>query len=124
MESPFDISSNKTFTLYIETILEPLSEEYKEVLGLDIMPEGPLNKCVFQTRLPELSPFKYPYNITCSYYLTKFPSTKTYMYRTDIPSVFSFLQSNGYTINTSLTRLYRHNNIKTRELVCVINYNN
>lgn len=57
MNSPFDIVSNKTFALYIETILEPLSREYKSVVSLDIMPDGPISQCVFQAKNPELSQF-------------------------------------------------------------------
>jgi hypothetical protein len=122
MISPFDIASNKTFALYVETILEPVSLEYKSVVSLDIMPDGPLSQCVFQAKHPELSQFKYPYSTTCRYYLTRYPSTKTYMERDDIPNIFSYLDANGYTINTSLTRLYRHNNTNTKELICVVQY--
>ena len=122
MNSPFDIVTNKTFALYIETILEPVSCEYKSVVSLDIMPDGPISQCVFQAKHPELSQFKYPYSATCRYYLTRYPSTKTYMERDDIPKIFSYLNANGYTINTSLTRLYRHNNTNTKELMCVVQY--
>ena len=122
MSSPFDTVSNKTFALYIETILEPVTHEYKSVVSLDIMPDGPISECVFQAKHQELSQFKYPYSTTCRYYLTKYPSTKTYMERDDIPKIYSYLEANGYTINTSLTRLYRHNNSNTKELMCVVKY--
>jgi len=123
MNSPFDTVSNKTFALYIETILESISNEYKSVISLDIMPDGPIRQCVFQAKHRELSQFQYSYNTTCRYYLTKYPSTKTYMERDDIPKIFSYFESNGYVINTSLTELYRYNNTKAKELICVINYN-
>lgn len=123
MESPFDIASNKTFALYIESILESVTREYKSVVTLDIMPDGPISQCVFQAKHPELSQFKYPYNTTCRYYLTRYPGTKTYMERNDIPQIFAYLEANGYVINTSLTRLYRHNNSNTKELICVVRYN-
>jgi hypothetical protein len=122
MSSPFDTVSNKTFALYLETILEPVSREYKCVVSLDIMPDGPISECVFQSKHPELSQFKYHYSTTCRYYLSKYPSTKTYMEREDIPKIYSYLEANGYTINTSLTRLYRHNNSNTKELICVVKY--
>ena len=122
MNSPFDTVSNKTFALYTETILEPFSREYKSVISLDIMPDGPISQCVFQAKHQELSQFKYPYSTTCRYYLSKYPSTKTYMLRDDIPKILSYLNTNGYIINTSLTRLYRHNNTNTKELICVVQY--
>lgn len=122
MNSPFDAVSNKTFALYIETILEPVVNEYKSVVSLDLIPDGPISKCVFQTKHPELSQFKYPYSTTCRYYLTKYPSTKTYMERDDIPKIYSYLEANGYTINTELTELYRNNNSKIKEVICVVKY--
>jgi hypothetical protein len=122
MNSPFDIVSNKTFAIYIETILEPVSNEYKSVLSLDIMPDGPIRQCVFQAKHQELSQFKYPYSTTCRYYLTRYPMTKTYMGRDDIPKIFSYFEANSYIINTNLTELYRHNNTNTKELVCVVTY--
>ena len=53
MESPFDIVSNKTFALYIETILDPNSKEYIEVISLDVEPDGPLKACVFLAKNAE-----------------------------------------------------------------------
>lgn len=124
MESPFDLvsMSTKTFALYIEPILEPTTKEYKSVLTVDREPDGPLKTCVIQAKLPELSSFKYPYDTGCSYYLTKYPGTKTFMYREDIPKVFAFLESNGYVINAALTKMYRGHVVRSKELVCVINY--
>jgi hypothetical protein len=122
LDSPFDAVSNRTFAIYVETILEVVTNEYKSVISLDIMPCGPISKCVFLAKHRELSEFRCPISTTCRYYLTKYPLTHTYMERSDIPKIYSYLVSNGYIINTELTELYRHNNINTKELVCVVNY--
>ena len=124
MESPFDLptQNTKTFALYLEPILEPLTKEYQTVLTIDREPDGPLKQCVIQAKLPVLSVFKYPYDAECGYYLTKYPGTKTYMHQDDIPKVFAFLESNGYTINHAQTKIYRQTTIQTKVLVCVINY--
>ena len=124
MESPFDLPTmnTKTFALYLEPIMEPLSKEYQTVLTVDREPAGPLKQCVIQAKLPMLSVFKYPYATECSYYLTKYPGTKTYMHRDDIPKVFAFLESNGYTLNAAQTKMYRNLTNHSKELVCVINY--
>ena len=121
MESPFDMISNKVFALYLETLLEPFSQEYKTVVSLDTMPDGPISQCVFQAKSPELSIFKYPYETKCKYYLTKYPSTKTYMGRDDIPKIYSYLESNGYTVDKNLTKLYKENNTK-REIIGIVKY--
>ena len=124
MESPFDLPTlnTKTFALYLEPIMEPLTKEYLTVLTVDREPDGPLSQCVIQTKLPMLSVFKYPNATECSYFLTKYPGTKTYMYRDDIPKVFAFLESNGYTMNAAQTKMYRNLTVQSKELVCVINY--
>jgi hypothetical protein len=122
MENPFDIVSNKVFALYLEAILEPFTQEYKTVVSLDTMPDGPISQCVFHAKPRELSIFRNPYETKCKYYLTKYPSTKTYMDRDDIPKIYSYLEANGYTIDKNLTKLYKENNTK-REIICVVKYN-
>ena len=98
--------------LYLEPILDPRTKEYINVLTLDTYPEGPLRDLVKQQRLPELSPFKKTSTSTCKYVLIN-PDTE-YM---ELPSVFSYLQTNGYTIEYQLTKLYKHPNI-----VCLFSY--
>jgi hypothetical protein len=91
--------------LYLEPLLDPISQEYTNVLTLDSYPEGPLRDLVIQKRFPELSPFKKTSTASCKYVI--------YM---DLPSLFSYLQTNGYTIEYQQTKIYKH-----PYLVCLIN---
>lgn len=52
-----------------------------------------------------------------------------WMLEEDIPSVFSFLQANNYTINTSLTKLMNHSKVNlgsisqgNRRMVCIFSF--
>ena len=101
--------------LYLEPILDPLSQEYINILTVDSYPEGPLKDFVKQKRLPELSPFKKTSTTQCKYVLVH-PDTN-YMENKDIPFLFSCLQKNGYTIEYQQTKLYTHPN-----LVCIFSY--
>jgi hypothetical protein len=101
--------------LYLEPILDPLSQEYINILTVDSCPEGPLKDFVKQKRLPELSPFKKTSTAQCKYVLLH-PDTN-YMENKDIPFLFSYLQKNGYTIEYQQTKLYEHPN-----LVCIFSY--
>ena len=132
MESPFENKS--TATMYIETILNQQSKEYENIITLDNIPKGPIEKMISRIRFPSLSIFSdannRKLNYGCKNVLTRYPNNSScYMYEEDIPSVFSYLQSNGYTINTELTKLYKKsfsndntskNNNRT---ICIIQYN-
>ena len=101
--------------LYLEPILDPLSKEYMEVLTLDVYPEGPLRDLVKQQRLPEVSSFKKTTTSKCKYVLVR--SDAGYMEKNDIPSLFSYLQANGYNIEYHQTKLFKH-----PHLVCMFSY--
>ena len=113
--TPFLYIDKMGIALYLEPILDPLSQEYANVLTVDAYPEGPLKDFVKQKRLPELSQFKKTSTTQCKYVLVH-PDTN-YMENKDIPFLFSYLQKNGYTIEYQQTKLYKHPN-----LVCLFTY--
>ena len=131
MESPFE--NKLTATMYIETILNQKTKEYENIITLDNIIKGPIERMISRVRFPSLSIFseitnrKFDYG--CKNVLTRYPNNSNYyMYEEDIPSVFSYLQSNGYIINTELTKLYKKsfsndnttkNNNRT---ICIIQY--
>jgi len=131
MESPFENKS--TATMYIETILNSQTQEYENIITLDNILKGPIEKMISRIRFPSLSIFSdvnnRKLNYGCKNVLTRYPNNSSYyMYEEDIPSVFSYLQSNGYIINTELTKLYKKsfsndntskNNNRT---ICIIQY--
>ena len=101
--------------LYLEPILDPLSQEYTEVLTVDALPEGPLRDFVKQKRLPEVSTFKKTTTYQCKYVLVH-PDNE-YMKKNDIPFLFSYFQKNGYTLEYQQTKLF-----KQPYLVCMVSY--
>lgn len=142
-ESPFEKYQSKTVILYVEPLLDTYNQTYVSVLTLNAMPDGPLSKAVRIFNTPKLSPFQTFTNTisspdNCTYILMKYPnSNKTistnWMLEEDIPSVFSFLQSNNYTIDTSLTKLMNHSQVNlggisqikrtgNRRMVCMFSF--
>ncbi len=99
--------------LYLEPILDPRTKEYINVLTLDTYPEGPLRDLVKQQRLPSLSEFKAPNQEKCKYTLMD-EDKVCYLTKSDIPYMFSYLRTNGYTIDRDLSKLYKH-----EYLVCI-----
>lgn len=120
MESPF--SQNSTFVLYLEPIYNSFLQTYQNIITLNVMPQGPLCNMVTHCQFPKLSSFQEP-NVTfdpmmnCVYVLLRFPVSQVgsgygafkhssnLMGADDIPSVFSYLQSQGYKVDTSLTSM-------------------
>ena len=121
-DSPF--SHGKSFSLYLEPILNSYWKTYMQVITLNIIPDGPLHDLVMPVSFPKLSQFQEaPGNSPffrgshCVPCLMRYPVSyiggsgaafkmgDAFMGADDIPSVFSFLQSNGYTIQTQLTSM-------------------
>ena len=113
MESPF--SQNSSFVLYLEPIYNSFLQTYQNIITLNVMPQGPLCNMVTHCKFPKLSSFQEP-NVTfdpmmnCVYVLLRFPVSQVgsgygafkhasnLMGADDIPSVFSYLQSQGYRV--------------------------
>jgi hypothetical protein len=146
MESPFDNlrengnGSGKFSILYLEPILDSYSQTYKHVLTFSDMPEGPISDMVRRISLPRLSPFQTtgvdsPF-MNCTFILSRYRNGsgnccrgKEWMGAEDIPSVFSYLVSNGYTIDTSLTKLLHKSEINfvkplsgNRKMICMFSW--
>jgi hypothetical protein len=157
MESPFypngngngNANANTTFSLFLEPVLDPYSQTYINIITLSYMPAGPLQSLVKMVSFPKLSPFATnnqnkntnTNGLQCSYVLLRYPTGNgngnykcddIYMYSNDIPAVFSYLRSHGYTIDTSCTKMMNGSRISwgfsdnmfsgDKRLICFVFY--
>ena len=142
MESPFD--NNSTIVFYLEPILNPYNNVYQNVITLSCMPEGPLKDLVIRKSFPKLSPFQQGPTTPrdqCMYVLSRYPkqstpfnmgNNDTFMNGEDVPSLLSYLSTNGYKVESDLTRLIFDSNIKNtmnnsqryRKLICYATFRN
>lgn len=99
-------------SIYLEPILDPITNEYFDVLTTTDKPDGPLGNKTKTTRTKNLSEFKQTSG--CKNILIN--SDGQYM---TIPQMFSFMRMNGYIIDTGLTKLYKSS---TSNCVCVYFY--
>ena len=125
MESPFR-SQGSTFVLYLEPVLNTYYKTYQNIITLSMMPSGPLADMVTMIQLPKLSPFQemgvfsdpmLSRGLGCMYVLLRYPKSVCgisgnigknndyFMGADDIPSVLSYLKTNGYQIDISLTKM-------------------
>ena len=153
MESPFAKSyANSSVVLYLEPILNTFYKTYQNIITLSSMPAGPLADLVTTISTAKLSPFQEAgafsspgmYSGNCTYVLLRYPknvcgggvslkNTDYFMGADDIPSVFGYLQSNGYTIDTALTKMLYKSKVVVggvsetrvsgdRKMICMCNY--
>ena len=142
MESPFD--NNSTIVFYLEPILNPYNKVYQNVITLSCMPEGPLKDLVITKSFQKLSPFQQgptTHRDQCMYVLSRYPkkstpfnmgNNDTFMNGEDVPSLLSYLSTNGYKVESDLTRLIFDSNIKNtmnnsqryRKLICYATFRN
>lgn len=116
MESPFD-QYNNTIIMYLEPILNTYSKTYQQVITFSEIPSGPIHEMVATISSSKLSPFQTGpfFGHRCIHVLCRYrgihnsgSSTKLadgFMGADDIPSVFSYLRANGYTIDTDMTKM-------------------
>ena len=115
-DNPFD--SNMSFVLYLEPIYNPVLQMYQNIITLNCDPAGSLSHMVTHINLSKLSRFQQSTpnfdGSNCIFVLLRHPVSKignpfkhngAFMGSDDIPSVFSYLQTHGYTIDTSTTSM-------------------
>lgn len=117
--NPF--SSNQSFVLYLEPIYNPVLQIYQNIITLNCVPAGPISNMVSHINLPKLSPFQQATpnydGSNCVFVLLRHPVSKigsgnsafkwngAFMGSDDIPSVFSYLQTHGYQVDTTTTTM-------------------
>jgi hypothetical protein len=130
----------KTVSLFSQPYLDTYNQCYKNIVTINFMPQGPLANLVRNVQFPKLSPFKQSGHCNmiqncgiallslqgCASGCNKFGSNL--MVVDEIPTLFSFLLSNNYTIDTSITKMLNQSDIRFNtdngnKLICFISYN-
>ena len=128
----------RTFTITTQPFYDQYNQCYKNILMINIIPQGPLRQFVRQLKLPRLSPFQDhgPCNNIpkCGLVLTNLHynyydncnSGKCcdLMTPNEIPDLYSFLSSNGYQIDTQLTNMMNQSEVKltNSRIICSATY--
>ena len=116
-----------TCMLSSQVYLDTCKQEYRNILVLNRVPLGPLRRFVRRIQNPPLSPFcensRGCFGRPCILALTSFQQ-QGLMGDYEIPDLFSFLMSHGYTIDNSLTKTMRNSGItyNNQKLICFFSY--
>ena len=116
------------YTLTVKPYLDQYNKKYKKIICINTIPKGNLSTHVKKVNLPKLSPFKdntpcCSYQ-NCSYVICDLEDSNKFMCINNIPSLFTFLYENNYTINTELTKIMTNGDVKlTDKVLCLFSYN-
>jgi|TARA_B100001057_G_C22471746_1_gene802940 hypothetical protein len=116
------------YTLKVLPYLDEYNKKYKQIITVNSMPSGELSNYVKKVNFPKLSPFKENTSCSsykcCNYVICDFNNKSKFMCVDDIPSLFTFLYENNYTINTELTKILTKGDVKlTDKVLCLFSYN-
>jgi hypothetical protein len=118
--------------LSTRVFLDTFNQCYKNIIVINLPPDGPLGQIVRRLQMPPLSPFNVPGPCCnrigykdCSLALLSLRGCGGLMNDDEIPDLFSFLLSNGYKIDTSLTKMMNQSEVKINDtkILCFITYN-
>jgi hypothetical protein len=131
----------KTVTLFSQPFLDTYNQCYKNIVTINLIPQGPLAQFVRKVQFPPLSQFKQPGPCSrinnCGLALTSLNNVfynnlnkgcYGFMVVDEVPNLLSFLMSNGYSINTSITKMLNTSDIRfetenANKIICVVTYN-
>ena len=119
-----------TYSLFSRPYLDPYTQCYKNIVTINLFPKGPLQNLVKQVKFYPLSPFKQDYcnrETNCGLALCSLQQPNIMMTVDEVPILFSFLLANGYSIDTSITKMLNDSDIRfqtnnANKLICFITY--
>lgn len=130
---------SKTVSLFSQPYLDTYNQCYKNIVVVNLMPMGPLADIVRMTNFPPLSEFKTQGPCSplkqCGYALMSLGEGgcackcgQDFMVVDEIPDLISYLVGNGYTVDTSITKMFNQSEIRFdtnlgNKLICFITYN-
>jgi hypothetical protein len=122
------INTVNTFTVTTQPYYDQYNQCYKNIMMVNIEPQGPLRRLIRRIQLPRLSPFQKEgpcYSIQkCGLAISGLTNGCNLMTPDEIPGLISFLQANGYQIETQITNMLNQSEVKMNDkrLVFTVSY--
>lgn len=137
---PPPIHKAKTVSLFSQPYLDTYNQCYKNIVVINLEPEGPLADLVRMVKFPPLSEFKVSGPCSpikdCGYAIMSLDGCNNgcgkfgsdLMVVDEVPNLISYLVSNGYSVDTSITKMFNNSDIRFdtntgNKLICFITYN-
>jgi hypothetical protein len=127
------MNSSATFSLFSQPYLDKKNQCYINIVTINVLPKGPLSKLVRKINFPRLSEFQQSGPCSpiknCGLALTSFGSCccGDLMVVDEVPNLISYLASNGYKIDTSVTKMFHQGDVRFQtntgnKLICFATY--
>jgi hypothetical protein len=133
---------SKTVALFSQPYLDTYNKCYKNIIVINLMPQGPLADLVRFTNFPPLTEFKSPGPCSplkqCGYALMSLGRCnigcaplrggEDLMVVDEVPDLISYMAMNGYSVDTSITKMFNTSEIRFdtntgNKLICFATYN-
>ena len=117
-----------TYTLSLQPFYNAQNQCYQKIITIDRQPTGPLAGLVHRVKPSPLSPFQRSFDSCCQQKgcinaIRVEGSSCSFSTAEDIPTLYSFLAANGYTIDTAITRMTNQSEVRfDNPLICFISY--
>lgn len=129
----------KTISLFTQPYLDAYNKCYKNIVTINLLPQGPLQQLITRIKLNPLSSFKQqgPCNPIqkCDFALLSLgyagnscgKNSCNLMTPDEIPNLISYLLSSGYIIDTKITNMLNKSDIRfqtneSKTLITVVTY--
>jgi len=117
--------ATQNYTLSVQPFYDSINQCYKSIIVIDRKPNAPLSNIVKTLHTPKLSPFQQATPCSpiknCVQAVYNPENTSELLTINELSLLFSFLTSNGYTIDTNLTNMLNNSKINmTNKLICFI----
>tara|TARA_Y100000591_G_scaffold287939_1_gene271861 strand:- start:76 stop:417 length:342 start_codon:yes stop_codon:yes gene_type:complete len=112
------------YLIAVENYLDKINKTYKKILTVSPKPSGALNTIIKQIRPEKLSQFSTT-PPSCIYVLKSLRNDCELMPLEEIPDLFCFLATNGYTIESTTTQMMHDSKITIdgKTILCFIKSN-
>jgi hypothetical protein len=104
--------NTEVYALYRQPYFDIKQQNYKNAITIDTKPKGPLGKIVRQIKISHTGRINPDNEVTCAYALLSLNTIGQLMTINEIPQLFSFLMSNGYKVDTSITKMLNNSDIR------------
>ena len=102
-----------SYAIFSRPYYDPYEQRYKNILTINKKPTGDLENITRRVKFLPLSPFKRLQREVCGYGISL--DDNRLSTTDEIPELFSFLMMNGYTIDTSLTKMMNDSEVRIND---------
>lgn len=102
-----------TYAIFCQPYFDTRTQSYRNIVTINMIPKGPLASLVTKVNMTSLSPFKKNAS-SCCFALISLKNKRELMPIDELPILFSFLMTNRYKIDTSLTKMLNISDIKMK----------